>query len=267
MRGFLLAVATLWQREIVRFYRQPSRVVGALAPPVLFWLLIGTGLGASFHAPGAAAAGAPLPAPGSSYLAYFFPGVVILILLFTAIFSEISIIEDRAEGFLQGVLVAPVPRGAIVLGKVLGGTTLALLQSALFLLLAPAAGLPIPAPGALAELGLVLFLLAFALTALAAAIAWSLRSTQGFHAIMNLFLIPLWLLAGTLFPVAGAPAWLAGVMRVNPLTYGVAALRRSLAPATAAGLPGPGLSLGVTLACAALAFAAAAAVASRRPTR
>ena len=95
MRGFLLAVATLWQREIVRFYRQPSRVVGALAPPVLFWLLIGTGLGASFHAPGAAAAGAPLPAPGSSYLAYFFPGVVILILLFTAIFSEISIITSR----------------------------------------------------------------------------------------------------------------------------------------------------------------------------
>ena len=268
MRPFLLAVWTLWQREVVRFYRQPSRVVGALAPPVLFWLLIGSGLGASFHTP---AGGGP-PAQGvlphaTSYLAYFFPGVVILILLFTAIFSEISIIEDRSEGFLQGVLVSPVPRGAIVLGKVLGGTTLALLQSVLFLLLAPAAGLPIPSAGTLAELAVVLFLLAFALTALAAAIAWSLDSTQGFHAIMNLFLIPMWLLAGTLFPAAGAPGWLAAVMSANPLTYGVAARGRSLAPATAAGLPGPGVSLAVTLACAAAAFAAAALVASRRPTR
>jgi ABC-2 type transport system permease protein len=259
MSLFLLAVYTLWQRELVRFYRQPSRVIGALAPPVLFWLLIGVGLGPSFHAPGAAA--------GTSYLAYFFPGVVILILLFTAIFAEISIIEDRREGFLQAVLVSPAPRASVVLGKVLGGTTLALLQSAAFLLLGPAFGLRPASAGALAALAAVLFLLAFALTALACAIAWSLDSTQGFHAIMNLFLIPMWLLAGTLFPVAGAPRWLGAVMRANPLTYGVAALRRTLAPAGTVGLPGLGLSLLVTAACAALAFGAAAWVASRRPTR
>jgi ABC-2 type transport system permease protein len=259
MSLFLLAVWTLWQRELVRFYRQPSRVIGALAPPVLFWLLIGFGLGPSFHAPGAGT--------GTSYLAYFFPGVVILILLFTAIFSEISIIEDRREGFLQAVLVSPAPRASVVLGKVLGGTTLALLQSAAFLLLGPAIGLRLPSAGAFAVLAAVLFLLAFALTALACAIAWWLDSTQGFHAIMNLFLIPMWLLAGTLFPVAGAPGWLGAVMRANPLTYGVAALRRALAPAAAVGLPGFGLSLTVTAACAALAFGAAVWVASRRPTR
>jgi ABC-2 type transport system permease protein len=259
VRLFFLAVGTLWQREVVRFLRQPSRVIGALAPPVLFWFLIGSGLGPSFHAPGAAA--------GTSYLAYFFPGVVILILLFSAIFSEISIIEDRREGFLQAVLVSPVPRSAIVLGKVLGGTTLALLQSALFLALGPAAGLALPSAGTALVLAAVLLLLAFGLTALAAAIAWSLDSTQGFHAIMNLFLIPMWLLAGTLFPVAGAPGWLGAVMRVNPLTYGVAALRRALAPSAAADLPSFGLSLGVTLGCAALAFAVATLVASRRPTK
>jgi len=258
VRNFLVAVGTLWQRELVRFYRQPSRLVGALAPPVLFWLLIGSGLGPSFHAPGGAA--------GTSYLAYFFPGVVILILLFTAIFSEISIIEDRREGFLQAVLVAPVPRASIVLGKVLGGTTLAVLQSALFLALGPAVGLRLASPGALAVLAAVLFLLAFGLTALAAAIAWWLDSTQGFHAIMNLFLIPMWLLAGTLFPVEGAPGWLGAVMRVNPLTYGVAALRRALSSAGATG-PGFGVSLAVTAACAVLAFGAAVWVASRRPTR
>jgi ABC-2 type transport system permease protein len=255
---FVLAVCTLWQRELLRFYRQPSRVVGALAPPVLFWLLIGAGLGPSFRAPGAA---------GTSYLAYFFPGVVILILLFTAIFSEISIIEDRREGFLQAVLVAPVPRASVVLGKVLGGTTLALFQSAAFLLLGPAIGLRLASAASLAALAAVLFLLAFALTSLACAIAWWLDSTQGFHAIMNLFLIPMWLLAGTLFPVAGAPGWLGAVMRVNPLTYGVAALRRVLAPADAAGLPGLGVSLGVTAACACLAFGAAVWVATRRPSR
>jgi len=258
MSRFLLAVGTLWQREVVRFYRQPSRVVGALAPPVLFWLLIGSGLGASFRAPGAGA---------TSYLAWFFPGVVILILLFTAIFSEISIIEDRREGFLQGVLVSPAPRASIILGKVLGGTTLALLQSAVFLLLGPAAGLALPSVGALGALLLVLFLLAFTLTALAATIAWRLDSTQGFHAIMNLFLIPMWLLAGTLFPLAGAPGWLGVLMRINPLTYGVAALRRSLAPGVQPDVPGLGVSLGITAACAILAFAAAAWVATRRPAR
>ena len=259
MSLFLLAVFTLWQREWVRFYRQPSRVVGALGPPVLFWLLIGAGLGPSFHAAGSAEQG--------SYLAFFFPGVVILILLFTAIFSEISIIEDRREGFLQAVLVSPAPRASVVLGKVLGGTTLALLQSGLFLLIGPAIGIRPASVGAVAVLGAVLFLLAFALTALACAIAWSLDSTQGFHAIMNLFLIPMWLLAGTLFPVAGAPGWLGAVMRINPLTYGVAALRRSVAPADAAGLPGLGVSLAVTAGCAALAFAAAVWVASRRSPR
>ncbi len=261
MRGAALAVLTLWQREVVRVYRQPSRVIGALAPPILFWLLIGTGLGASFRP--AAGAGAP---EAGSYLAWFFPGVVILILLFTAIFSEISIIEDRHEGFLQGVLVAPVPRAAVVLGKVLGGTTLALLQSVPFLALAPAAGLRVPTAGALALLGAVLLLLAFTLTALAAAIAWRLESSQGFHAIMNLFLIPMWLLAGTLFPLGGT-RWLGVVMRVNPLTYGVAALRRALAGGVANDLPGLGVSVAVTAAGAVLAFGAAVGVAARRPTR
>lgn len=260
MSNFLLAVFTLWQREVVRFYRQPSRVVGALAPPIVFWLLIGSGLGASFRPAGAGGA----PAPGG-YLAYFFPGVVILILLFTAIFSEISIIEDRREGFLQGVLVAPVPRTAVVLGKVLGGTTLAMLQCIPFLALASVAGLGVPSPGTLALVAAVLLLLAFALTALAAAIAWRLDSTQGFHAIMNLFLIPMWLLAGTLFPAAGTPGWLGAVMRVNPLTYGVAALRRALEGA-GPDLPGLGASLAVTAACAAMTFGAAVWIATRRPS-
>jgi ABC-2 type transport system permease protein len=212
----ILPALTLWQREIVRFLRQRDRVVGALVTPVVFWLLLGAGLGQSFQA-----------GQGHGYLEYFFTGTVVMILLFTAIFSTISIIEDRREGFLQSVLVAPVGRLAIVLGKLLGGASLAMLQGVLFLLLAPVVGVPVSLAG-LPWLIVAMFLVSFALTGLGFLIAWQLNSSQGFHAIMNLFLIPMWLLSGALFPSSGAHAWMAWVMKCNPLTYGVTAIRRGL---------------------------------------
>src|SRR5437879_8787652 len=140
MKSFCLAAGTLWQRELVRVFRQRSRVVGALGPPILFWFLIGSGLGASFRLPGLAAASDA----GVTYMQYFFPGTVLLIVLFTAIFSTISVIEDRHEGFLQSVLVAPVSRSSVVLGKIAGGTTLAFVQGVLFLCFAPVVGVSIP---------------------------------------------------------------------------------------------------------------------------
>ena len=130
MKGsFFLSASALWRREMVRFIRQRSRIIGAFASPLIFWLLLGFGVGNSFS-------------PGSQtramgYQEYFFPGTVLMILLFTSIFSTISIIEDRKEGFLQAVLVAPVPRSALVFGKLLGGTSLALMQGVLFMLMAP----------------------------------------------------------------------------------------------------------------------------------
>ena len=224
MTYFWLPAITLWKREMVRFFRQRSRVVGAIVPPILFWFLIGSGLGASFHLPGM-----PTLMDGTdvTYLQYFFPGTVVLIVLFTAIFSTISIIEDRHEGFLQSVLVAPVPRSAIVLGKIAGGTSLAFAQAVLFLALAPVAGLSVHWRG-LIFLLVLLLIISFGLTGLGFFLAWKLDSTQGFHAIMNLLLIPMWLLSGTLFPVSGAPFWLRLIMRINPLTYGVDALREML---------------------------------------
>ena len=130
-----LASLSLWKREMVRFSRQLSRIVGALLTPVLFWVLIGSGIGISFSPPGTE--------EGGNYLSFFFAGSMVLILLFTAIFSTITVIEDRREGFLQSVLVAPVPRSAIVLGKILGGTTLATIQASVFMLAAPLAGIRI----------------------------------------------------------------------------------------------------------------------------
>jgi ABC-2 type transport system permease protein len=251
-----LGTRTLWQRELVRFFRQRSRIVGALGTPLVFWLLLGSGIGRSFSAPS--------PQGTMNYLEYFFPGTIVLILLFTSIFATISIIEDRKEGFLQSVLVAPVPRSTIVLGKVAGSTTLALIQGMAFMVLAPfVIGVSVTRVfTTLAILGLV----AFGLTALGYVIAWSLDSTQGFHAIMNLFLIPLWLLSGAVFPASGAPIWLQWVIGVNPLTYGVAMVRWSLYGASAysaLGGPAPSVALVVVLLFGLSMFGVALAVTHR----
>jgi ABC-2 type transport system permease protein len=214
--GIMLPAFTLWWREIVRFYRQPTRVVGVLASPLVFWLVIGAGFGTSFRSGGG---------PGQQhYLDYFYPGALIMIVLFTSIFTMMSVIEDRKEGFLLSVLVAPVSRTAIVLGKVLGGTTLAALQGMIFLIFAPFAGVHLDLAQVLL-VAVVVFLVSFSLTALGFAIAWPMDSSQAFHGIVNLFLIPLWLVSGALFPITGASGWIQVIMRLNPLTYGVAALR------------------------------------------
>ena len=214
-----LAIYSLWHRELLRFFRQPSRLAGAFAMPLIFWLLIGTGLSSSFRLPAGPAS--------VSYLEYFFPGTVVLLVLFGAIFSTFSVIDDRNEGFLQGVLVAPVGRGAIVLGKVLGGATLAWLQGMLVLTLAPVAGISLSFQTVLAAAA-VLALLAVAMTSLGFAFAWKIDSTQGFHAVMNVVLLPMWFLSGAFFPVAGAPGWLEWIMRLNPLSYGTTAFRQIL---------------------------------------
>ena len=206
----------------MRFYRQKARVVGVIASPIVFWLVIGSGFGTSFRNDSGAS---------QHYLDYFYPGALIMIVLFTSIFTMMSVIEDRKEGFLLSVLVAPVSRSAIVLGKVLGGTTLAAAQGLVFLLFAPLVGVHLTA-GSLVLIVLTIFLISFGLTALGFAIAWPMDSTQAFHAIINLFLIPLWLLSGALFPISGASIWLRFLMRLNPLTYGVQALRDLLYPAS-----------------------------------
>ena len=219
--GVILPAFTLWWREIVRFYRQTGRVIGVLASPLVFWLVLGSGFGTSLRS-----------APGGAqqhYLDYSYPGTLILIVLFTSIFTMMSVIEDRKEGFLLSVLVAPVPRTAIVLGKVLGGTTLAAVQGLIFLIFAPFAGVHLHLVQVLL-VAVVTFLVSFSLTALGFAIAWPMDSSQAFHGIVNLFLIPLWLLSGALFPLSGASEWIRVIMHLNPLTYGVEALRWLLYP-------------------------------------
>jgi ABC-2 type transport system permease protein len=257
-----LPVWTLTVREVVRFFRQRTRLVGALGQPILFWILFGAGLQGSFRGPA-----------GMSYQEYFFPGVAVLIILFTAIFSTISIIEDRREGFLQGVLVAPIPRLALVLGKLCGGTVLAVLQTLAFLLigpllswigLSPSINTGLTATNFLSVL-LFLSLLALTLTALGYVIAWPMDSIHGFHAIMSVFLMPMWLLSGAFFPGRDS-GWLSWVIRLNPLTYGVAGLRRLMATdaESVADLPSLGLCVMLTVAFGIVCTAGAVLLTQRR---
>jgi ABC-2 type transport system permease protein len=260
-----LVVGTLCRRELVRFFRQRNRVVGAIGQPILFWLLFGAGLGPSFRLPGTATDGG---APGISYREFFFPGTMSLILLFTAIFTTISIIEDRREGFLQSVLVAPISRWSMVLGKLLGGTLIALVQALVFFALGATLDLHY-SPTMIAAVTAFSFLSAFALTALGFVIAWRMDSTQGFHAVMSVFLMPMWLLSGSFFPGEG---WLRWVMAANPMTYMTAGLRQLLylgserAALLPPHLPNLATCWGVTFAFAALLFVIACRMAAGRTT-
>lgn len=254
------AALTLAEREVVRFLRQPHRVIGALLQPVIFWLFLGMGLRGSFRP--------ETPTGSLPYDEYFFPGVLAMIVLFTAIFATISVIEDRKQGFLQGVLVAPVSRIWIVLGKVLGGTILALMQSLLFLALAPLAGIKLTITS-VAGTTVLLIVLGIALTSLGFVLAWRMDSVQGFHAIMSVVLFPMWFLSGSVFPTDGAPVWLVWIVKLNPLTYGVAALRRILylgqetAPLPPS-VPGLALSIAITIGFTIVMIAWATKTASRR---
>jgi len=251
----LLPAFTLWWREIVRFYRQPARVSGVIISPLLFWVVIGAGFGTSLRT----------QATGEgNFLNYFFPGALIMIVLFTSIFTMMSVIDDRKEGFLLSVLVAPVPRSAIVLGKVLGGTTLATVQGMIFLIFAPFAGVHLSLFQVFL-VAIVVFLVSFALTALGFSIAWPMDSAQAFHGIVNLFLIPLWLLSGALFPLAGASGWIRALMQLNPLTYGVEALRALLYPEAPLTFP-LSSAMATLLLFSLVMFALALLMANRRTT-
>ncbi len=235
--GLVGPMISLLEREILRFVRQRSRLISSALQPLLFWILLGTGFRASFQVPGSSA--------GSDYLTWSFPGILVLVILFTAVFSTISIIEDRQAGFLQAVLASPVPRLAIVLGKVFGAAALALGEAGLVLLAAPLAGLPLSVSSILLTL-LALAGIALALTGIGFCMAWRMDSTQGFHMVMNLFLLPMWLLSGAFFPlVEGTAPWLRLVMTINPLTYGVRAVRLALGAPAAQG-PSLAMSLGIT---------------------
>lgn len=213
----LSTIAVLAKRDLVRFFREKSRVVGALIQPLIFWLVIGSGMSGTFVLQGARDLG---------YQQYFYPGVVVMVVLFSAIFATMSVIEDRHSGFLQAVMVAPGSRASLVIGKSLGATLVALSQSALFVLLAPIAGFSLGEIDWPTLCG-ALLLGAFSLCALGFAIAWWLDSTAGYHVVMSLVLLPMWILSGAMFPTPHSGV-LSVIERLNPVSYAVSAVRRAL---------------------------------------
>jgi daunorubicin resistance ABC transporter membrane protein len=213
----LSTVGVLVRRDLTRFVRERSRIVGALVQPLIFWLIIGSGMSGTFVLPAA---------EGVSYQEYFYPGVVVMVVLFSAIFTTMSVIEDRHSGFLQAVLVAPGSRASVVIGKCLGAASVAMSQSALFILLAPLAGF------SFGQIGWPLLLLALALgcfflCALGFGVAWWLDSTAGYHVVMSVLLLPAWILSGAMFP-APEGGWIHWVELLNPMSYAVSAVRRAL---------------------------------------
>lgn len=251
----LALIGALAHRDLLRLMKDPGRWLGLVLQPLLLWALMGSGMGQVFSVPGL---------PEVDYHRFFFPGLLVMVALFTAIFATMAVIEDRDHGFLQQVLVAPASRTAMVLGKVTGVTLIALVQLALVLPAAPLAGfhfgdialLPVIAGYTLGVIGM---------TSLAFALAWVSRTTAGYHAVMGVLLIPLWLVSGSVFPLPKAGA-LALVGHLDPMTYAVDALRHGLDGGTSPlASVGPGLTFALLGAFAVLALTLASFVARRNP--
>ncbi len=239
LRQDLRAIGIVWRRELIRFRTDRLRMITALIQPVLFLFVLGTGLGSL--------AGRGLP-PGVSFKTFIYPGVVAMGVLFTAIFSAGSIVWDRDFGFLREMLVAPVNRGAIVLGICLGGATVATFQGIIVLALAGLADVPYNPVLIITLIG-ELLLLSFTLTAFGVMMAARIKQFQAFMALTQMLVLPLFFLSGALYPLNGLPAWLTVLTRIDPLTYIVAPMRRAvfrhlnLSPAELHALA-PGISWG-----------------------
>ena len=212
------AVRVVWKRELIRFLRSRVRIITSLAQPVLFLFVLGTGLspiirtGAGVHV---------------DFRTFMFPGVIAMTVLFTAIFSAVSIVWDREFGFLREMLVAPVRRGALVVGKCAGGATVATLQGVIMLALAGLVHVPY-SPVLLVTLVGEMAIAAFILTGLGVLVASRMQQVESFQVVMQLFVLPMFFLSGSVFPLSRLPRWLTALTKIDPLSYAVDPMRRAV---------------------------------------
>jgi ABC-2 type transport system permease protein len=214
------AVYIIWYRDLLRYSRERAQVVASLAQPLLYLVIFGTGLSAAIG-------GSRFGGAGGSYQTFIYPGIIGMTILFTSIFGAMSVVWDREFGFLKEVLVAPIDRSAVAIGKTLGGATRAMIQGLLLLVLAPIIGVALSV-GSVVGIVLLAFVLAFALSALGVAVASRMRSMQGFQVVMNFLMLPMFFLSGALFPLSGLPDWMTVLTRLDPASYGMDALRRTV---------------------------------------
>ena len=234
------AIYIIWYRDILRYWRDRWRLVASLAQPLLFLVVFGSGLSSSLG--GASAFGGK---GGLSYIQFMYPGIIGMAILFTAIFGAMSIVWDREFGFLKEVLVAPIDRSAVAIGKALGGTTQAMIQGLILLVLAPFVGVKLSVATVLAMIPLAA-VLAFGLSAFGVALASTMKSLQGFQVVMNFLMMPMFFLSGALFPLNNLPGWMTVLTRLDPASYGIDPLRRVVL--SGSGLPSAAIDrLGLTI--------------------
>jgi ABC-2 type transport system permease protein len=236
----LRAIYIIWYRDILRFWRDRMRLIGSLAQPLLFLIVFGTGLSSALSGAGGGFNGGLGGAAGSDfgYTQFIFPGIIGMSILFSAIFGAMSIVWDREFGFLKEVLVAPIDRSAVAIGKALGGATQAMVQGLILLVLSPIVGVKLTVVSVLLVI-VFSFLLAFSLSALGVLIASRMKSMQGFQVVMNFLMMPIFFLSGSLFPLQGLPDWMTFLTRIDPASYGMDPLRRVMLEG--AGLPAAAL--------------------------
>jgi ABC-2 type transport system permease protein len=217
VRSELRAIKVVWRRELIRFSRDRLRILTALMQPFLFLFVLGTGLSRI------ASAGTH----GVNLRTFVYPGVLCMAVMFTAMFSAASLVWDREFGFLREMMVAPVRRSSLVLGKCLGGATVAGFEGVIVLALAGLVGVPY-APSLIIEVFSLQLLLAFAITSFGVMVAARVTQMQSFMALMQMAIMPMYFLSGALFPVSGLPQWLTILNRIDPLTYAVDPMRRAV---------------------------------------
>lgn len=223
------AVYIIWYRDVIRYWRDRTRFLASFAQPIFYLVIFGTGLSSSFRGAGA---GRGL---GFDYLQFIYPGVIALSVLFTSIFASMSIVWDREFGFLKEVMVAPINRWAVAVGKTLGGATQATFQGVIMLVLAPLAGVHLSVLLVL-ELIPMIFALAFGISALGVAIGSRIKSMQAFQVVINFVTLPVFFLSGALFPLVNLPGWLTVLTRLDPAAYGIDPMRRVVL--SGSGVPG-----------------------------
>ena len=229
-RNELRAIKIVWHRDMIRFLRDKPRIITALLQPMLYLFVLGSGLGSAVPR-----------ASGVDLRMFMFPGVMAMAVLFTCFFSAGSMVWDREFGFMREMLVAPVNRGSILVGKCFGGATVGTFQGLVMFAVAGLVGVPY-SPALMLGIFAQLVLLSFAITALAVMISARIRSMQAFMALVQMLMMPLFFLSGALFPLTGLPGWLTVLTRLDPLTYAVDPIRRLVLAYAAPGMPFVGVT-------------------------
>ena len=217
-------ILAIWHRDVLRFFRDKPRVFGSLAMPFMFLVLFGSGMsGAMRSMMGAADMSGPLA--DFDFVQFMFPGIIGMTVFNTAVFSALSVVQDKEFGYMREILVSPVSRTSIAIGKVLGGSTVAVLQGLLMLIFVPLIGVTMNVP-IIIRLIPAMFLVAFAFSSIGLLIASTLKSSQGFQIVIQMLIFPMLFLSGAFFPLSGMPAWMDVLVKINPLTYGVGMLKK-----------------------------------------